>query len=480
MEWFAGNIAEAIQSSKRKGSIFVVYVTGEDDMTKEMDKCWDDAEVFQLCKKESVVAIKINHKSESCTFFSQIYPVVVVPSSYFIGNNGVPLEVVGGSTTVGTFRDKVKAVLETHKSGSATPAAQPSPLAAPQQQQQQQQTQAASSASVPASSGASGDVTKVDSEPDEKKARMDVNARVEKAKELIEQKKAEKTQKAEEEERQKEMERRKLGQNVQEMKKFQHERELQEVRDQLKKEKEEQRRARERVKEQIEKDRAERQARFHKEKAERVQQLEDTKKAKLLEQQQAAAEAEARRSVIARIQFRLPDGTSVSNQFQSTETLQEAHNFIAQRLGESLVTLSTAYPRRMFSQADMASTFMDLQLAPTAVLIVVPSGGFALGGSSSGGRGFLSVLLAPLIMIWNFILSFFSSAPAIASNSNSSARASGSTASTAAGGDRSRSSATKRPASGSSRQDGNIRRLRNADDEDDENATWNGNSTQQM
>ncbi|KAK7480990.1 hypothetical protein BaRGS_00027805 [Batillaria attramentaria] len=376
MEWFGGNISEAIQSSKEKGSVFVVYVTGDDDMTKEMDKCWDDTQVSQLCKKEAVVAIKIKHNSPD--------PVVVVPASFFIGNNGVPLEIVGGNTNLDDFREKVKAALEVG------------------------------------------------------------------AKEMIEQKKMEKMQKAAEEERQKEVERRKLGQDVQQLKKVQHERE------------------------------AERQARFHKEKAERKQQMEEAKKAKLLEQQRAAAEAEARRSAIARIQFRLPDGTSVSNQFESTESLQAAHNFIAQRLGESSVTLSTAYPRRTFTEAEMTSSFMDLQLAPTAVLIVVPSGGFSLGGSRSGGGGLLSMLLAPLMLVWNFIMSFFSTAPSIANNSNTSASTSRSSTS-AAGGDRARPTATKRPAAGgSSRQDGNIRRLRNAQDDDDETATWNGNSTQQM
>ena len=56
-------------------------------------------------------------------------------------------------------------------------------------------------------------------------------------------------------ERLKEIERRKTGQSVQQLKQFQHERELQEVREQLKKEKEEERKARERVKQDIERDR---------------------------------------------------------------------------------------------------------------------------------------------------------------------------------------------------------------------------------
>ena len=56
-------------------------------------------------------------------------------------------------------------------------------------------------------------------------------------------------------ERLKEIERRKVGQSVQQLKQYQQERELLEVRDQLKKEKEAERKARERVKQDIERDR---------------------------------------------------------------------------------------------------------------------------------------------------------------------------------------------------------------------------------
>ena len=38
--------------------------------------------------------------------------MVLVPSAYFIGNNGVPLEVLGGNLETATFKDKVHAVLE--------------------------------------------------------------------------------------------------------------------------------------------------------------------------------------------------------------------------------------------------------------------------------------------------------------------------------------------------------------------------------
>jgi len=42
-----------------------------------------------------------------------------------------------------------------------------------------------------------------------------------------------------------------------------------------------------------------------------------------------------------------------------------------QRLGGS-VSLSQAFPRRQFTEEDMSSTFADLQLAPSAVVLALP------------------------------------------------------------------------------------------------------------
>ena len=37
------------------------------------------------------------------------------------------------------------------------------------------------------------------------------------------------------------------------------------------------------------------------------------------------------------------------------------------------VTLSTIYPKRTFTDADMSQTLLDLELAPSAILVVVPA-----------------------------------------------------------------------------------------------------------
>jgi len=36
------------------------------------------------------------------------------------------------------------------------------------------------------------------------------------------------------------------------------------------------------------------------------------------------------------------------------------------------VTLSTTYPKRTFTDADMSQTLLDLELAPSAILVVIP------------------------------------------------------------------------------------------------------------
>jgi hypothetical protein len=61
----------------------------------------------------------------------------------------------------------------------------------------------------------------------------------------------------------------------------------------------------------------------------------------------------------------------VSQEFGANEPLQAAYDFISQQVGTG-VKLSTAYPRRTFTPDQMAMSFKDLQLAPSAAIIVVP------------------------------------------------------------------------------------------------------------
>ncbi|XP_067686312.1 UBX domain-containing protein 4-like [Haliotis asinina] len=485
MKWFEGAIPEAIQAAKVRNSIFIVYIAGEDDLSKQMNGTWEDTQVTELCEQEGCVAVKIKANSDECGFFSQIYPVVVVPSTFFIGANGVPLEVTGGYLGEAEFLDKVKSVVQTHQVKSpATPANVP-----PSEPSRTEPAAAAAAAAqvtepAAASTSVSGDGND-GAESQAKIPKLDHESKVEKAKMIIEQKRLEKMKQEEEEAKRKEKERIKLGHEVQKLKQFQQERELKETAQQLKKDREDDKKARERIREQIARDRAERAARFNKEKADREKTQEEAKRAKLMAQQQAAAKAEAERSETARIQFRLPDGSSVTQQFPSRNNLQEAYNFVSQHVG-SPVTLSTTFPRRTFSDADMSVTFADLQLAPSSVVMVMPGTRSAARSSGGGGGavssgGILQMILAPFLFLLNILRSFFSSSPSTPPPRTPTQ------SDRAAGGDRRTGAYPRRGAGGGggpgavSRSEGKVHRFRNADDDDDDDrTTYNGNSTQQM
>ncbi|KAI2525169.1 UBX domain protein 4, partial [Homo sapiens] len=117
MLWFQGAIPAAIATAKRSGAVFVVFVAdgltvsprlecsgaisahcnfhlpsasnspasasyvGDDEQSTQMAASWEDDKVTEA-SSNSFVAIKIDTKSEACLQFSQIYPVVCVPSSF--------------------------------------------------------------------------------------------------------------------------------------------------------------------------------------------------------------------------------------------------------------------------------------------------------------------------------------------------------------------------------------------------------------
>ncbi|KAL8183246.1 UNVERIFIED_CONTAM: hypothetical protein K2H54_027465, partial [Gekko kuhli] len=78
-----------------------------------MTTSWEDEKVTEAAA-DGFVAIKIDTESEACLQFSQIYPVVCVPSSFFIGDNGIPLEVIAGSVSAEELITRINKVKQMH------------------------------------------------------------------------------------------------------------------------------------------------------------------------------------------------------------------------------------------------------------------------------------------------------------------------------------------------------------------------------
>ncbi|XP_061178225.1 UBX domain-containing protein 4-like [Saccostrea echinata] len=464
MNWFNGSIPEAIQRSKQQKVLFIVYIYGQNDMSTEMDKVWNDPEVLTLCNSSGSVAIKLAANSEACGHFSQIFPVVVVPSTYFIGVNGAPIEVAAGHKEKGEFIQVIQNVIKLHNDQLAE--TQPGPPTAVVQPN----TSAAQS-TAPNTAPSTAPNTSTQSAQIEKPP---LEERVQKAKEKMEMKREEKEKLEKEKEKEEEKERRKLGKDLQKLKEFQKERELKDSVEQMRKEKAEEKRQRDKIREQIARDREERAARFRKETQEQKLAAEEKKQAQISARQKLTQEEEAKKMETARIQVRLPDGTSLSNTFPSSDILQSVYSVVSGHIGAD-VTLSTVYPKRIFTQDDMSQTLLSLNLVPSSVLIAVPRKSNVISSPGNPGGGILALILAPFLFLWNMIRVFLFGGPSQAKSEDAPPAT-----------EESQPSSQRRPRPQTAyqrrpiRADGNVRRLTDMRDDDDENATWNGNSTQQM
>ncbi|XP_073097482.1 UBX domain-containing protein 4 isoform X5 [Manis javanica] len=508
-----------------------------------MAASWEDEKVNEA-SSNSFVAIKIDTKSEACLQFSQIYPVVCVPSSFFIGDNGIPLEVIAGSVSADELVTRIHKVQQMHSLKAETLVANGSQLESsvstpvePNSTSENSQSRNIELCEAPPTSDTKSDSATVllhcytpqmreiiwdlsfstwlislsimssnsihvvangeessghatpSQEPSgcsNQRPAEDLTIRVERLTKKLEERREEKRKEEEQREIKKEIERRKTGKEMLDYKRKQEEELTKRMLEERNREKAEDRAARERIKQQIALDRAERAARFAKTKEE----VEAAKAAALLAKQ---AEMEVKRdssakerSTIARIQFRLPDGSSFTNQFPSDAPLEEARQFAAQTVGNTYgnFSLATMFPRREFTKEDYKKKLLDLELAPSASVVLLPAGRQTTSMVHSSSGDFwtlLGTVLYPFLAIWRLISNFlFSNPPA-----QTSARAASLEPANLASSSNSekREPVRKRVLEKRGedfKKEGKIYRLRTQDDGEDENNTWNGNSTQQM
>uniref|UniRef100_A0A2H1VI68 UBX domain-containing protein 4 n=1 Tax=Spodoptera frugiperda TaxID=7108 RepID=A0A2H1VI68_SPOFR len=595
MHWYGGSIAEAVTLSKQRNAIFVVFVEGENDLSVEMAATIDDAAVLsRLSDQSNFLAIKLKSGSPNYNYFAQIYQFVPVPSLFFIGRNGMPLEVVCAGVQASNLALRIDRILEQHfkdkqpsptSEQSATEQVQPSTsstnlkeqtgsfvqtetaamvtqAAEPVKQAHDDQvcyvtstsstnlkeqtgsfvqtetaamvTQAAEPVKQAHDDQATGSpppkIPKVAQEskplsPDDMECDGDVCVRrpskadeagpsqaptpilpstpgsaqapevaateslgsmeekMERAKELIEARRREKADKEKELEKEKEMERRAQGKGVAELKRWQADQELKQIQEERRREKMENNLARQRILEQIAQDRRERRAR-------------DAPPPAATAPTAPAAPATQTSPTAgdvgtgARIQFKLPDGTSHTAHFHADGTLADVQRYVADnlqvhisllattdvqryvadnlQLSTSSFALWTAFPRRELTEA--TASLRGLQLAPSAALLVLPRRTPPTVARPSAVASiitfftqlFTTMILEPsqTLLVWLRTRLF----PPPATSPRTP---------------RAPSPAPPAPPGGVRRR-GNIHRLPSDRAPDDDNNTWNGNSTQQM
>jgi len=449
MEWFNGGVGEAIAAAKAKKAIFVVVVKGksDEDPTIKLEEILKDSEVVSALS--CMICISVENGTSTCMQFSSIYPVILVPSVYFIDSStGVDLEITGGIVTkeslmssISKAQAKVGQVVETPPVAPVVveePATVSETVTTPVVESTRSEVVESEAATTTAGAQAAS-----------------LEERVERAKVLMAQRQAERETEEKEKEKDKEKERREVGKALLERKRMQEERDLKEAALARKKDKEEEKKAKEAVKAAIEQDRVDRKAKYDAEKKAAEEKRKEKEKDALAAQAALAEKTASERATVARIQFRLPDGSSQTKQFPAESSLSEVYDFVSTGLETqfSSFSLSTTFPRRMLDQEDKTKSLKQLQMAPSATILVLPLGGI-VSQQDGGLMSLIWLILTPFTVLWAMLSSFFGSSSGA-----------GQPPSTSSSG-------------GSTRREGGIGRIR-ADRDDGENNTWNGNSTQQ-
>ncbi|KAL6728527.1 hypothetical protein Aduo_010293 [Ancylostoma duodenale] len=483
MKWFAGSVSTAIQVSRKNNALFIVFIESKNAKGAKMSELWDKVEpsLFDC----PFVGIHLMEGDEAAKQFSQIYPTPVLPVSYIIDNLGKPIEIITLLKDIdydeffSKLNNAVKVFIANRK---ATTSNGPTPESSGDQAPTTSSAQAASSSS----------------------AGLSLDEKVERAKRLLEQKKKADEEAKKQEEKERELERIHTGKLMQEAQKKREEQELIEAAAQRRRDKIEAEKERERVKAQIKADREEREFR------ERRGRPVDMASAGDMPAQPAAPKMEPVPSDRCRVQVRLPNGENIVEEFPSNDCLNTLTELIKQvtdmKLSSSRIieniqdgrvggafSIAQVYPRKVFTDEDMEKSFLELCLTPTCTLLVLqsrPKTSQIVAASPLGGifSLFSMLIIAPLQYIYNVIAGF------LGWNSGSSLRMrafrrfcrltsifKGSDASTTTQARQDEAKRQRDPhASGATvRRRGNVTRLHNTnDDSDDENANWNGNSTQ--
>ncbi|KAK9695328.1 UBX domain [Popillia japonica] len=432
MLWYEGNIAEAITLSRKNGSVFVVYIEGNDEESTKLTRSIDQEDVSKLLGSNHFVSIKIQANTVPHQQFSEIYKGANVPSIYFI--------------------DKLENILI--KAGvniTKSPAVASTSLIA----QEQSSTVSENVASeLPANQSQAGtSKTSNDAQIKEADPSLTTDEKVEKAKQIIEMKREAKRKEEEEKEKLREIERRKMGQDVQKMKRLQHDQELKLLMEAREKEKREQQAAKQRILEQIQQDKVDRAARFSTAPPQNSQPSPQATTPPPIPRVAAG---------MTRIQFKLADGSAHTHEFKSADTLQDIKLYIKTNLNPAYnFMLATTFPKREFTNEHDSCTLAELELVPSAVLLILP------------------VSNAPLLSIVSYLRAKLFGAPKPTEQPTSPVDSNKRPAD--ATGETMRPFPKKRAGETTVvRRQGNIHRLSDKTDSDDENNTWNGNSTQQM
>ena len=71
MNWYSGEIGNAINESKSKQLVFLVFTRDQETASNDMNELWNLDKVAELCNK-NCVSLRLDANTEPCKQFKQI------------------------------------------------------------------------------------------------------------------------------------------------------------------------------------------------------------------------------------------------------------------------------------------------------------------------------------------------------------------------------------------------------------------------
>eukprot|EP00795_Rhopilema_esculentum_P014189 gene14189-5194_t len=424
MIWFNGLVEEAVQKALKEKKIFLVYVEGDDDDSKKMETTWNDE------KENRIMTITSSENERSWESGVESVGNETGDHNYINPEN---VDCTGSETESAPTATKT----EVEKDAASEPT----------------------------------DIKEIASQNDQSEATL--QDRVARAESLI----AEKRDKEKQDELKEEKRRRNEGHQLGLAKKNREDIESKKWIDEQAKAKADAKAARDAVRLKLEQDKAEKKARYQKEKEE--ERMKRDVRRRTIEAQKAPKPKEQRKTT--RIQFRLSNGSALTREFPSDTRLVDVVTSISQddMIGTSNITLATVYPRRQFSTNELDCTLLELNLVPSAALIVISQRSNEGTAGQNSLLDFIKFILSPLVAILLYIKALIFGQAQVSNTTNSTSNVAQKDEGVS---QKSRSDDKKtRDSATGYKKEGNVYQFKQDDsDDDDEKKTWNGNSTQQM
>ncbi|CEP12960.1 hypothetical protein [Parasitella parasitica] len=406
--WFKGSMKDAISLVAEKQCVFLVYIHDNSEKTNIFNDTLKNNQVTKAIN-EGTVAVAMEKSSENAVMFGQYYPIQTVPILYFI-KQGTIRDFGVETLTSQEIIDKINAVNQI----STVPAPQSLPVSTTVAA-----TEAAPATPAPAAepSTENTNVTPTTSSTHSADSSKNVQQHDERKEEMqkrLERVRKERAEREQQEAKERETKRRQDAKMLQDAQQLRIDKENKVYYEKIRKERQEDEAHRKRVREQIARDRAEKIAQRNAEKQRQ------SSESPIITQQAATAAAEnssssslkSKSHMYSNLNIRQLDGSNIRHQFEAICTLSQVRDWIKENRTESAkkpYKLSSQFPTRLFTDTDNDTTLKDLNLCPSATIIMKPLGAGSSSSSirsiSSGNRtGLTRHVVSAFDLVYGFIV----------------------------------------------------------------------------